>query len=176
MVIRKPARGVDHVGITVPDLDAASRFLAEAFDAKPLYDSIKRTEQPFAGPEIEEMLGIASHTVLVAMRMMQLGGGPGIELFEMRSRDQRPAIRTSDLGFQHVAVYVDDIDYAIRRFVAAGGRMLTGPNELLGFKKGQGNLWCYGSTPWGSVFELISYTALDEHEATTSLRRWTPAP
>lgn len=171
----KPIRGMDHVGITVPDLDAASRFLMAAFDAKLLYDTIKRTDLPFSGPKAEEMLGIVPGTAVVAMRMMQLGSGPGIELFEMRCPDQRLAARPSDFGFQHVAVYVDDIDYAIERFVAAGGTMLTGANELLGFEEGKGNVWCYGRTPWGSVIELISY-GLKEYEATTALRRWTPAP
>ena len=36
---RKFVRGIDHFGITVPDLDAASRFLEEAFDARPLFDN-----------------------------------------------------------------------------------------------------------------------------------------
>ena len=44
-----PCRGIDHFGITVPDLEAATRFLVEAFDAKPLYDNIKRTDPPFDG-------------------------------------------------------------------------------------------------------------------------------
>jgi hypothetical protein len=30
----EPIRGMDHVGITVPDLDAALRFLMAAFDGK----------------------------------------------------------------------------------------------------------------------------------------------
>jgi catechol 2,3-dioxygenase-like lactoylglutathione lyase family enzyme len=171
---RKPIRGMDHVGITVPDLDAASRFFADAFDAKPLYDNIKRTDPPLAGSKAEAMLGVLPGTVLVTMRMMQLGSGPGIELFEMRGPDQRPAARPSDFGLQHVAVYVDDIDYAIQRFVAAGGTMLTGPNELLGLEKGKGNAWCYGRTPWGSVIELITYPGPREYEVTTPLRRWTP--
>jgi catechol 2,3-dioxygenase-like lactoylglutathione lyase family enzyme len=172
---RKPTRGMDHVGFTVPDLDAATRFFTEAFDAKTLYDSIKRTDQPFAGPKAEAMLGVPPNTVLVTMRMMQLGNGPGIELFEMRCADQRPAARPSDFGLQHVAVYVDDIDYAIQRFVSAGGTMLSGANELLGLEKGKGNFWCYGHTPWRSVIELISYPAPQDYETTTLLRRWTPS-
>jgi catechol 2,3-dioxygenase-like lactoylglutathione lyase family enzyme len=171
---RKPVRGMDHVGITVPDLDAASRFFTDAFDAKPLYDSIKRSDQPFAGPKAEAMLGVLPGTVLVTMRMMQLGSGPGIELFEMRCADQRPAARPSDFGLQHVAIYVDDIDYATQRFVAAGGTMLTGANELLGLEKGNGNVWCYGRTPWGTVIELVTYPGSQEYEVTTPLRRWTP--
>jgi catechol 2,3-dioxygenase-like lactoylglutathione lyase family enzyme len=172
---RKPIRGMDHVGITVPDLDAASRFFVDAFDAKPLYDNIKRTDQPFAGAKAEAMLGVPPGTMLVIMRMMQLGNGPGIELFEMRCADQRPAARPSDFGLQHVAVYVDDIDYAIQRFVAAGGTMFSGANELLGLEKGEGNAWCYGLTPWGSVIELITYPGAKEYEGAGALRRWTPA-
>jgi hypothetical protein len=38
---RNVIRGMDHVGITVPDLDAAARFFEEAFEAKPMYDHIK---------------------------------------------------------------------------------------------------------------------------------------
>jgi hypothetical protein len=83
--------------------------------------------------------------------------------------------RPSDFGLQHVAVYVDDIDYAIQRFVAAGGTMFTGPNELVGLEKGKGNAWCYGRTPWGTVIELITYPGPKEYERTTPLRRWTPA-
>ncbi len=172
---RKPVRGMDHIGITVPDIDAATRFLTDAFDAILLSESIKRSDQPFAGPEAETMLGMPPGTMVVAMRMMRLANGPGIELFEMRGPEQRPPARPSDFGFQHLAVYVDDMDYALQRFVAAGGTMLTGPNELLGFERGRGNLWCYGRTPWGSVVELITYAGLDEYAATTPLRRWTPA-
>src|SRR5882762_10222642 len=90
---RKPVRGIDHLGITVPDLDAASRFFEEAFDAKPLFDNIKRSDTPFAGPEAEAMVGLAPGAVLVTMRMMQLGNGPGLELFEVHGPDQRPAVR-----------------------------------------------------------------------------------
>ena len=54
----KPIRGIDHFGMTVPDLDAASRFLEQAFDAKPLYDNIKRTDAPFEGPMAEALVGM----------------------------------------------------------------------------------------------------------------------
>ncbi|MEA2804542.1 MAG: hypothetical protein QOG78_4926 [Rhodospirillaceae bacterium] len=171
---RKPIRGIDHLGITVPDLDAASRFFEEAFDAKPLFDNIKRSGEPFEGAKAEAMVGMAPGTVLVTMRMMQLGNGPGIELFEMRGPDQRPPARPSDFGLQHFALYVDDIDFATERFVAAGGTMFSGPNEMEGLEKGKGNTWRYGRTPWGSVIELISSPGPQEYERETPLRRWKP--
>ena len=171
---RKPVRGIDHLGITVPDLDAASRFFEQAFDAKPLFDNIKRSDQPFAGAEAEAMIGLAPGTVLVTMRMMQLGNGPGLELFEVRGPDQRPSVRFSDFGLQHFALYVDDIDLATERFVAAGGTMFSGPNEMEGLEQGEGNRWRYGRTPWGSVIELISSPGPQEYERETPLRRWKP--
>ncbi|WP_056059875.1 VOC family protein [Sphingomonas sp. Leaf230] len=33
-------RGIDHIGITVPDVEAATRFLSEAFDATIVYDTV----------------------------------------------------------------------------------------------------------------------------------------
>lgn len=167
-------RGMDHVGITVPNLDAASRFFEEAFDAKSLYDNIKRSDPPFEGPKAEAMLGLGPGTALVTMRMMQLGNGPGLELFEMRGPDQRPPARASDFGLQHIMVYVDDIDYAINRFVQAGGTMISDPNEMTGLEKGKNDVWCYGRTPWGSVIELITYPSPEEYELETPLRRWKP--
>jgi catechol 2,3-dioxygenase-like lactoylglutathione lyase family enzyme len=171
---RSPVRGVDHIGITVPDLDAASRFFEEAFDAKSLFDNIKRSDEPFAGAKAEAMVGLTPGTVLVTMRMMQLGNGPGLELFEVRGADQRPAVRFSDFGLQHFAVHVDDIELATERFVAAGGTMFSGPNEMDGLEKGEGNMWRYGRTPWGSVIELISSPGPQEYERETPLRRWKP--
>jgi hypothetical protein len=54
-------------------------------------------------------------------------------------------------GIDHlgIAVYVDDIDLATERFVAAGGTMFSGPNEMEALEKGEGNRWRYGRTPWG---------------------------
>ncbi len=139
-----------------------------------LFDNIKRSDEPFEGAQAEALVGMAPGTVLVTMRMMQLGNGPGLELFEVRGPDQRPPVRFSDFGLQHFAVYVDDIDVATERFVAAGGTMLAGPNDMEGLEKGKGNRWRYGRTPWGSTIELISSPSPQEYERHTSLRRWKP--
>jgi hypothetical protein len=102
------------------------------------------------------------------------GRGPGLELFEVRGPDQRPAVRFSDFGLQHFALYVDDLDLATERFVAAGGTMFSGPNEMEGLEKCEGNRWRYGRTPWGSVIELISSPSPQAYERDTPLRRWKP--
>jgi catechol 2,3-dioxygenase-like lactoylglutathione lyase family enzyme len=171
-----PTRGIDHVGITVPDLDAASRFLEQALGAVPLYDAITRSDPPKQGSAVEKQLDLAPGTKVTTMRMMRLANGPGIELFEMNGSTQQPPARPSDFGLQHVAVYVDDIDASLRRFVAAGGTILSGPTVMLGVEKGNGDKWAYERAPWGTVIELISYPGAQEYEETAKLRRWTPAP
>jgi catechol 2,3-dioxygenase-like lactoylglutathione lyase family enzyme len=147
-------RGIDHIGITVPNLDDASRFLERALGATPMYDSVKR-DAPMSGATIEGQLDLAQGTTLVAMRMMKLANGPGIELFEMMGARQQPAATPSDLGLQHFALQVDDIDAAADRFVAAGGRLVTGPNVMFGSSEAEGNTFLYARTPWGTIVEFF---------------------
>jgi catechol 2,3-dioxygenase-like lactoylglutathione lyase family enzyme len=175
MAGRKPIRGIDHFGMTVPDLDAATRFFEQAFDAQVLYDNIARADPPFPGEVGAGLVGMAADATLITMRMIQLGNGPGLELFEMRGPDRRPAARLSDVGLQHFAVYVDDLDLATERFVAAGGTMFSGPNDTDGHEKGAGHVWRYGRTPWGSLVELICRPNAEEYEQHTPLRRWRPS-
>jgi catechol 2,3-dioxygenase-like lactoylglutathione lyase family enzyme len=169
-----PVRGIDHVAMTVPNLDDASRFLEEALGAQPIYDDLKRGQTPMHGTMVERQLDLAAGASLVAMRMMRLANGPGIELFEVQSSHQQPAARPSDLGLQHFGVYVDDIDAAAKRFVAAGGELLASPAPTIGVEAGPGNAYCYAKTPWGTIVELITHPSPGGYEKETPLRRWTP--
>jgi len=166
--------GMDHIGITIPDLDEASHFLANSLGAIPIYDNISREEGPFQGPEAERKLDLEPGTSLITMRMMKLGNGPGLELFEMRGPRQSRAARPSDFGLQHFSAYVDDIEEAAMRFQKAGGELITGPNEMLGLEKGKGSAWIYGRTPWGTVVELITSPSPELYEKQTPLRHWKP--
>ncbi len=168
-----PVQGMDHVGITVPDIEAATRFFEAAFGAEIIYDSKTPADAPESGPQTEQMLNLFPGTKVLAVRMMRLRYGPGLELFQMEGPEQREPVRPSDYGIQHFAVYVDDIKAAVSQFEAAGGTMFTQPKEIM-FKleQGDGNLFCYGATPWGSVIELITYPYPMPYEETTPLRRW----
>jgi catechol 2,3-dioxygenase-like lactoylglutathione lyase family enzyme len=170
-----PARGVDHVGLTVPDIESASRFLEAALGATTLYDLQKRTDPPMAGKDVERQLGIPPGSGVVHMRMMRVGMGPSLELFQLEAAPQRDSASLNDFGLQHVAVYVDDIEAAADRFERAGGVLLSRPHGLMGVEKGQGNAWVYGRFPWGGLLELITYPAGVSVSA-GSPPRWTPPP
>lgn len=170
---KRPLRGIDHVGITVPDIEAATVFLIDSFGAQVIYESFTADQPPQGGTEMERDLNLASGTQLIAARLLRLGIGPEIELFQVKVDNQRPAARPSDFGLQHLALYVDDMDEAMRRFEAAGGKMLSGANPFLFPKEtGPGNSFCYGQTPWGMMIEFLTYPSGMGYESDTPLRRW----
>lgn len=175
-------RGVDHVGITVPDIDAATTFFVDAFDAVVLYDLI--VEGAMALPEggqaartavdLSEILGVPRAAEIRRQRMLRLGSGPSLELFEYVNVAQSPVAAPNDFGLQHVALYVDDIEQAASRIGRAGGTLLKGPNDLPGLEAGFGCQYRYTRAPWGTTIELITYPNTQLYESVTAVRRWKP--
>ena len=51
-------RGINHIGLTVPDIEQATTFFQTALDGKIAYDSQKLTDEPRAGQFVERVLGI----------------------------------------------------------------------------------------------------------------------
>ncbi|MEO3794423.1 VOC family protein [Nonomuraea sp. B10E15] len=166
--------GIDHVGVTVPDLDEATKFFARAFGAEVLYDTLPKERGPKGGWAVERRLGVPQGTVEVAIRMLRLPNGPGIELFEFGGPRQADPVLMCDLGWQHVALYVDDVDAAVQRVIEAGGSPMGEPVPLPGPESGGRNRFVHCRTPWGSVVELVTYPDAQPYEQDTGLRRWRP--
>lgn len=170
-----PVRGIDHIGITVPDIEQATLFFEQAFNARVLYHSVEPGDDNIDPEAQQKTLRLFPGTKIRAIRMLAMPHGPGVELFEMHGPEQQNPARPSDFGLQHFAVYVDDFKESISRFTAAGGEMFTEPKPLsFPAEKGEGNAFCYGKTPWGSVVELISWPSPMPYEKETNLRRWKP--
>lgn len=173
---RVRARGVDHVGIGVPDVAEATRFFEEAFGAQVLF----RTESHRwdAGEEVlageRARLGTRPGARWIRSVHLRLGDGAAIELFEYEDEEKRSPPTASDLGIQHFAIYVDDIQLAREQVIRAGGAPLEGPTLLSGNEEGEGNSWLYTLAPWGGVVELVSFPSPQKFEVSTSLRRWKP--
>ncbi|WP_413601375.1 VOC family protein [Curtobacterium sp. Curtsp57] len=165
-------RGIDHVGLTVPDIDEATDFFVCGLDATVLYDRFLRAEPVRVGADVQQRLGIPHTMAQGALRMLALPNGPGLELFEYHGPDQRPAARASDLGWQHVAFYVDDLDHALVRLETAGGHRYSEPRDLGGVESGHGNRFVYVGTPWGSTLELITYPTTQPYEAHAPRPKW----
>ncbi|MBJ3776902.1 VOC family protein [Acuticoccus mangrovi] len=168
-------RGLEHVGITVPDHAEAVRFFEEAFGAEPLFSLTDKRRAPLRGEDIGAKNGLLRDTAIVAVSMLRLGNGPNIEIFEIdRPRGHRAA-SISDIGISHFSVTVDDIDAAAERFAAAGGSLLEGPYRLSGQEEGAGNRGRFGLTPWGLLIEFEALPAPMAYDPGVTATRWLPA-
>jgi len=148
-------RGIDHIGITVPDIEAATRFFHEAFDAAVVYDTLVDGHLRRSPEELAATVALKEEQRIVATRMIRLGEGANIELFKIEGA--APGVDgIGSMGLQHFAVYCDDLAQVLHRILAAGGTPLRGPNALFGIEKGTGNSMHYVRAPWGSLIELIS--------------------
>jgi catechol 2,3-dioxygenase-like lactoylglutathione lyase family enzyme len=144
---------LDHIGLTVPDLDEAHRFFVDVLGCEYLYSL-----GPFAADDdwMSEHLAVHPRAVVVENRFFRCGDQAVFEVFHYTSPDQRDAVpRNSDIGGHHVALYVDDIDAAVAYLRGAGLQVLGEPTASKG--PALGNRWVYFLSPWGMQFELVSY-------------------
>ena len=146
-------RGVDHVGITVPDLDEAIAFFAAAFGCREVHRI-----GPFAAEDdwMTRHLGVDRAARIPSVATLALGDGARLELFAYEAPDQRRDMpRNSDVGAHHVAFHTDDLPAAMARAEAAGGTVMGPPTEMMSGPTA-GETWVYVRAPWGGQFELIT--------------------
>jgi glyoxylase I family protein len=146
--------GVDHIGFTVPDLEEASRFLVDVLGCEYMY-----TLGPYRHDDsdwMSEHLNVHPRAVMRQLHFFRCGGQAIFEVFEYSAPEQNAVMpRNSDIGGHHVALYVDDLDVAVKYLKDKGVTMLGDPTASKGPSEGQ--RWVYFLTPWGMQFELVSY-------------------
>ncbi len=169
-------RGVNHIGVTVPDIEAATVFLREAFGARVAYDGLTPDDEPRGGAEVERQLGLPAGAQIVAQRMLQIGTGPGFEVFEVHTPQRQGATGLADLGWGHVALLVDDIDAVTGRAVAAGAHALSEPHPNCRHEDTPGNASVYLRAPWGSIIELQTLPGGHWYGTGSEVELWTPPP
>jgi catechol 2,3-dioxygenase-like lactoylglutathione lyase family enzyme len=137
-------RGLHHVGISVPDLEAAVDFYVEAFGfRKILFESWKESDVA------DGVLGLEGS----AAGGVNLWTGNGVlELFEFSAPPSAPQDLdhpVNDHGINHVCLQVSDIHQEVARLGTLGMRFHSAP-------VGDGSGWfTYGRDPWGNVIELV---------------------
>ena len=138
------ARHVDHVGITVPDLDVAISFFENALGADLLWKQ---------GPFEETPTGVPIHSIYLAM--LRLGPSINLELMAFDADSQvRKMPSNIDYGATHIAFFVDDIEAAASSLKEHGAELLKGPLDAKGDVKQGERIW-YFKTPWGAFMEIL---------------------
>jgi catechol 2,3-dioxygenase-like lactoylglutathione lyase family enzyme len=168
-------RGIEHIGITVPDIDAAERFLHHVFGAQRLYSLVTKDQPDMGDAATRSQNGLADGTAMRALRMLRIGNGPNVELFELTGYRRDDAAVINDVGMTHFGLYCDEIAPIAERFIEAGGTMLHGPNELTAQESGQGNYFWFGRCPWGTLVELIQFPSPLDYDSGVTAERWRPA-
>lgn len=172
-VLAEPApgmRGMDHVGITVPDMDQAIGFFTDVLGcAKATSFGPFRDDE---GSFMQDLLAVHPRSVINQIALMRCGHGSNIELFDYFAPDQQDAIpRNSDIGGHHLAFYFDDIAATKAYFDANGIRTLLGPLPVdQGPAAGQTILYFFA--PWGLQLEAISYPDGMAYEAGSDTVLW----
>ncbi len=156
-------RGVNHIGLTVPDLAQAEAFFTDVLACQ------KATSfGPFrddTGTFMQDVLDVDPRAVIETIVLMRCGFGSNIELFHYTAPGQKTVTpRNSDIGGHHIAFYVDDIDAAAKYLKDKGLKVNMGPIPVSeGPAAGQTIL--YFSSPWGLQMEAISFPKGMAYEA-----------
>lgn len=167
-------RGIEHIGITVPDHDAAIAFFKAAFGAEEMFSQTKTNGGPFPADEIGPKNGLRAGTAMRKVTVLRLRNGPNVEIFEIDRPGGTPETNISDFGISHFSVNVTDIGAAIAAFAGGGGTLLEGPYDLAAPEDGPGNRGIFGRTPWGLLIEIQQLPAPMTYFDDASATRWIP--
>ncbi|HTW03485.1 MAG TPA: VOC family protein [Streptosporangiaceae bacterium] len=120
-------RRLDHVGITVADLDTVTAFFVGL--------GLEVEGRTFIeGEFVDTVIGIpGSRSEIVMLRTPD--GGTGLELSRFTRPDHlpgSPAAPANELGLRNVAFEVDDLRAAVDRAAADGYRLVGGVGEYEG--------------------------------------------
>jgi catechol 2,3-dioxygenase-like lactoylglutathione lyase family enzyme len=166
-------RGVDHIGVTVPDFEEARTFLVDVLGFEEFY-----AHGPYGSEDndwMHEMLNVHPRAVIEKVQIFRCAHGPNIELFEYSAPEQRKEMpRNSDWGGHHITLYVDDIDAAMDHLRGHGIRLMNGGGPAGEQGPEAGLRSCYFLTPWDMQMELISFHNGKGYEKQTERRLWDP--
>jgi catechol 2,3-dioxygenase-like lactoylglutathione lyase family enzyme len=164
--------GVDHAGITVPDIDEAVAWFEDVMGC-----SAPLTFGPFSDPTgtfMQDLLGVHPRAVIEQITMIRCGRSANIELFEYDAPDQRRTFpKNSDWAGHHIAFYVTDIDAAVAYMQSQGVEKLLGPLAVTD-GPAAGQSINYFRAPFGTYIELISYPKGMAYEETAETLLWDP--
>lgn len=164
-------RGTDHIGFTVPDIEAATAFFVDVIGCQWVY-TLDRIEH--RGDWMTRHLNVHPRAAVREIRLLRCRHGSNFEIFEYEApeRSTTPP-RNSDIGGHHLAFYVDDMDAAVAYLKARGLTVLGEPTRSTGASKGQ--TWVYFLAPWGMQLELVSFPSGKAYEQDAALHLWHPA-
>jgi len=152
--------GIDHVGLTVPDLDEAVEFYSNLLQASEIFRLGPFDSRELPGVDDKDwsqaFVNVADARFTLAM--LELPNGSRLELFQYDRPTERVSVppRNCDIGGHHIAFKVTDLDAVLSVGSQLGLKFMAGPISIdEGPAAGQRII--YVLDPWGNQLELVEY-------------------
>lgn len=163
---------LDHVGLTVPDLEQAIDFFVEAFGCEHVFTGGPYDNTGWVWPGESE-----PESLTLRLAVLRQGDSLNIELLEYSDRTREApdrAPRPPDPGGNHLAFFVEDIHGLEQRLRERGDVRFMNATEVEEGGPIDGTEWCYLLTPWGQTIELIRWQSGLPYESATAVRMVPP--
>jgi len=140
---------LDHVGLTVQDLDRSIQFYCTVLNC------VVQERSVITGAEVQTLTGVANAVIHTAD--LKLSGGGMLELLQYLGPTGTVLVqRRFDAGHSHIAFSVDDVDVTRMRALSAGAPDCSLPVRL----NEPGSSWdrarvCYALDPDGRTIEFV---------------------
>ncbi len=148
-------RALDHVGISVPDIDAAVAWYRDVLGCYVLMEPIEAVgDDSHFGQICRDIFGEAFGSMKMAH--LATADGVGIELFQFidPANEQPEPFTYWRTGIFHIAITDPDIEGMVRRIADSGGRQRSKVWSLWPDKPYK---VCYCEDPWGTIVEVSSH-------------------
>lgn len=148
-------RSFSHIGLSVPDLDAAVKFYSEVMGFYVIMDPTEVVENDSdIGRMCTDVLGAGWSRLRIAH--LSTADRVGIELFEFDGNyAPRDNLDFRRHGVFHFCVQDPDVEGLAQRIVAAGGKQRMPVREYFPGEKPYRMV--YVEDPFGNVFEIYSH-------------------
>lgn len=164
--------GLHHVGFTVPNMEEAVEFFRDVFGTVTIMEC--------GSVDVDDLfmarhLGVPKGVRIVDQRVIQVGRGGSLELFEYGGVNGSQRLKhNGEVGAMHIAFEVDDAYEVADRMRTAGVDLLEGPTLIKGGPM-DNLVWLYLRAPWGQFVEIVSQNGALGYEANGGPKLWTPS-
>jgi len=137
--IDDPAVRFDHVGVSVPDLEAAAAWYCETF---------RLSAAPSFTVKNSDLRGVMLHHERSGYRIELLhrpGAAPGLQPTD-------PYDAAGTLGYGHFCLAVTDVETTFAQLIAAGASQRMAPSPA----PRPGATVAFVADPWSNLIEIIS--------------------
>ncbi len=168
------ARSVDHVGLTVPDLDEAVDFFTRVLGCELLY----KTGASFDSTGGDWMTRHFDVHPRARLRTAMLRCGPRTNLELLTWETPESSSPPNDLtrsNTGHLAVFVDDIPKAVEYLAREPGVRVLGSPTVVTDEPNEGTEFVFVQLPWGMSLELVRWPPLMPYHNLTRGRLADPA-